>query len=174
MIFSSKHNLEIAKSSEELDAFFKSKTGIEIEKKSLLENTVYSLENDYDRFILSKKPRPFTNNGILEVKMYVYVKKIDTQNSTVEYSIKYSALSLLLIVFFFLILSAVILFSDNIRFFGNSTIISSYLTKTLILLVNLSLITFVLWLNFRMKKIKLKEVFEGIIFDLKQSDSQLN
>lgn len=168
MIFTSKHNLELAKSSEELDAFFKSKTGVEIEKKSLLENTVYSLENDYDRFILSKKPRPLTKNGILEVHMYVCVKKIDAQNSTVEYSTKYSTLSLLLIVFFFLILSAVILFSENIRFFGSSTIISSYLTKTLILLFNLSLISTFLWLRFRISSSKLLEVFNDLIKPLKE------
>lgn len=169
MIFTSKYNLELAKSSEELLAFFKSKTGIEIEKKSLLENTFYSLENDYDRFILSKKPIPLTKNGILEVKMYVYVKKIDAQNSTVDYHIKYSVPSLLLIVFFFLILSAVILFSDNIRFFGSSTIISSYLTKTLILLFNLSLISTLLWLRFRVSASKLLEVFSELIKPLKEN-----
>jgi hypothetical protein len=168
MIFTSKHNLELAKSSEELDAFFKSKTGVEIEKKALLENTVYSLENDYNQFILSKKPRPFTKNGILEVHMYVYVKKIDSQNSTVEYSMKYSDLSLLLIVFFLLILSAVILFSDNIRFFGNSTIISSYLTKTLILLFNLSLISTFLWIRFRVSASKLQDVLNELIKPLKE------
>ena len=167
MIFTSKHNLELSKNAKEVTAFFKSKTGFEIEKKALLENTVYSLENDYDRFILSKKPRPLTRTGFLEVQLYLNVKEIDAKNSTVEYHIKYSALSVLIIVVFFLIFSAVILFSDNIRFFGSSTIISSYLTKTLILLFNLSLIFSLLWLNFRMKKNKLQEVFQEIIFDLK-------
>jgi hypothetical protein len=43
MIFTSKHNLELSKNAKEVTAFFKSKTGVEIEKKALLENTVYSL-----------------------------------------------------------------------------------------------------------------------------------
>jgi hypothetical protein len=162
MIFTSKHSLELSKNAKEVTAFFKNKTGVEIEKKSLLENTVYSLEHDYDRFILSKKPRPLTRNGFLEVQLYLNVTEIDEQNSKVEYSIKYSALSVLIIVTIYLIFIAVILFTNNIRIFGNSTTISIYLTKTLILILNLSLITTVLWLHFLNSQKKLQEVFNEI------------
>lgn len=168
MIFSSKHSFELSKNAKEVTAKFKSKTGVEIKKKGMLEESKYLLEHDYNQFIIRKKTTAFSKNGFLEINLFLKVNEIDEHHSKIAYSIKFTALTVLIIVALCILTTAAIMFSNNFHFFGSSKIITSNTLRLLISLANLFLFFSFLKFKFILSKKKLEEVLEEIQLSLSE------
>jgi hypothetical protein len=151
--------------------FLKIKTTETIQKTTILEETFYEINHDYDRFIISKKAMPFRRNGILEINMFLKTIEIDEHNSKIDYTIKYSAISNLLLVAFHLIIISVTMIASELRFFGESIVITSYLSKFIILATALTFIDFYLWLCLKNSESRYIEIIEELIKHLQKSDA---
>ncbi len=165
------NTLQFNKNINELNDFLKNKTTETIQKTTILEETFYEINHDYDRFIISKKAMPFRRNGILEINMFLKTIEIDENNSKIDYTIKYTAISNLLIVALNIIIFIVTLFNSKFRFFGASIIITSYLSKFIILAVGLAFINFCLWLRIKTSKNNYEEIIEDLINPIQNTDT---
>ena len=132
-------------------------------KTFLGEESNFNVNFDYDRFIINKEAKPFRKNGILEVHSIVKVSPIDNDKAKIEYSIRYSDLSILLIVLLNLSLIIIPLFISNLRVFGETREITGVLEKSIMILIGLVLANLLMWINFLVKKVYFQKVIDLII-----------
>jgi hypothetical protein len=171
MIFKSKNSLKINKNIYELNDFLKNKTSDTIQRTSIFGETSYILSNDYDRFIIGKKAIPLKTSGIVEINLFLKVNEIDEHNSKIDYTIKYTNLSNLIIVAFYIIIISFTLFGSKFRFFGDSIIIASLFTKFILVIFEVSFISFCLWLGIKWSTKKFQGIIEELINPLKKSNT---
>ena len=131
------------------------------------EESKFNINFDYDRFIIDKEAKPFRKNGILEVHSIVKITPIDNDISKFEYSIRYSDLSIFLIVVMNLSLIVVPLITSHLRFFGGTIKTTSVLEKTAMILIGLALSNFFIWISFLVKKVYFQKVVDLIINSIK-------
>ncbi len=148
--------MKINKSETELKDFLQREFKNSIPLKSFLgEISLYKLNFDYDQFILTKQTKALGKNGILEVQANIRISSIDSANSKLEFSIKYTPLSVLLIVIFNLFISTVPFFVSNFKFFGSTINITEVSLRTLVVITGLVVTNFIIWMGFLIKKIVL-------------------
>ena len=119
MNFKSKNSLTSCMNSAELTDFLKSQTTKEILRTSFFGDTSYQLNDDYDRFILSKQAKELVRPGFLEINAYLKVNEIDEHSSQVDYTIRYSDIALFIIVAIHLAIVLITLLVPKINLFQN-------------------------------------------------------
>jgi hypothetical protein len=97
----------------------------------------------------------------------VKITPIDNDISKFEYSIRYSDLSIFLIVVMNLSLIVVPLITSHLRFFGGTIKTTSVLEKTAMILIGLALSNFFIWISFLVKKVYFQKVVDLIINSIK-------
>jgi hypothetical protein len=136
-------------------------------KTYLGEESKFNINFDYNRFIINKEAKPFRKNGILEVHSIVKVSPIDNDKSKFEYSIRYSDLSIFLIVVLNLSLIIISLFTSNFNLFGESIQITGIFEKSFMIVIGLVLANFLIWISFNVKKVTFQKVIDLIINSIK-------
>jgi len=163
MNFKSKNSLTSCKSRKELTDFLKSQTTKEIHKTSFFGDTSYQLSDDYDRFILSKQAKEIVRPRFLEINAYLKVNEIDEHSSQVDYTIRYSDITLFIVVVFHLAYILLLLLVPKINLFQNSIILSSFFERFVYLVVLITILNFCLWLGIKTSEEKFKEIIEELI-----------
>jgi hypothetical protein len=170
----SKEKLErmiIKKSKEELTLFLRESSKHPLLLNSNLgETSLYNLCFDYDQFIITEQAKPLRNNGILEINGFLKISKIDEKHSKLEYSIRYTDLTKLIIVAMnlFVILGPILV--SNFRFFGNITKITTAPGKIAIILVLLVLTNLAIIVSFQMKKGDIQKIVDQIVNSIKSDE----
>ena len=169
MIFKSKKSLNINKNINELNDFLKNKSAETIQCASLFGETSYIMTYDYDRFIISKEAIPFKRNGIVVINLILKIDEIDDINSKMDYTIKYSDLSNLIIVGIYILITSFTLFGSELRFFGSIITMTSFVTKFSLIIVETTFLTLFLWLGIKTSKRKFEEIIGSLITSLKEA-----
>lgn len=138
------------------------------------EESKFKINFDYDRFIINKEPKTFRKNGILEVHAVVKITPIDPDKSKFDYSIRYSDLSIFLIVVINLLLIIVPLFASNLRFFGVTIETSGVLEKTVVIATTLAFSNLLIWLSFLAKKVYFQKVVDLILNSINNHTPETN
>lgn len=156
--------LILERSINEVSDLLKEKCNSPLEIESIFgQNPVYKMTFDFDQYILSKQAKPFQKNGILEVSAFLRIANFSDKKTKLECSIRYTDLSVFLIVIVNLFLSMPPLFMDHFRIFGNQLEIKDMSHKMTVILIMLIISNLSIWFSFYLKKNGLQKILEQIV-----------
>jgi hypothetical protein len=158
-------SLIVNKSSENLQLLLKDIANAEVPYNDalLLLNSTYSLRFDYDRFVLSKKAENGKKPNPFEINAYLKIVRVNDTQSQIQYSVKYSEISILITIFINLILVALPFFEVRFKMVNNSFLAEGFGIKLLISILLLFSLNLGLWLAIQSKKEVYKKVIELVI-----------
>lgn len=161
-----KGEIPLSKNKQTVKDFLKVQTAKTFTKASIVGEKTYQFMDEYDRFVLTRLLKPFEKTGFLEMNAILRISAKDDENSILQYTIRYSDLSILFMVFLYGILFVVLFFVHQINFSGHIILLSSLLAKAAFVLFYVACVYGGIWLGLYFYKDKYIELVHEIVSDL--------
>lgn len=162
MFFRKKHTFILTQNKDLLTDSLKTAVG----KKQVYQHTfgesVYDLQLDYDRWIISSRHQIL--RGIkMKPDAYIRLTPISERMTQAEVFIKLSAIWLLFLIFMHLAIICVFFFPPNtaVTIFGKD-LGPDWLNRAVVVLCNITLFNLFIWITFRIETTRLKKIIEKL------------
>jgi hypothetical protein len=173
MIFNSKYQITINKESKILKEMLLAKTIKPLYRKNLIgSDTMFSLNDDYDQFILRVERELFDGRRGDRIESVLKIVKKDENSSFIDVKIRLESLTYVFLGFFYFFMFLAMILGTNLKLYGY--VITSLGLRILFFSAIIVLLNFIIWMMFVFGKIKYEEVILDLCKELNEPTFQEN